>query len=206
MKLNALRTWTVALFASVSACSALGTDWPMWRCDANRSAASPEDLPEGLRLQWARKLPAAQMAWPNEPPLHFDPCYEPIAMGRLLFVGSPNDGSVAAFDTKSGRESWRFYKASLFARGGCNYAIAGEHLLFVRDRTACYIDAETGARHYLRNIRSGCSNSFVAADGVLNCPCFSVRCVCNYPIQTSFAMVHMPEVAPWSGKTPVAFR
>jgi len=124
---------------------------------------------------------------------------QPMILRRDTFV--TQSGHV--FDTRTGR---LLNKTPLFTRGGCNYAIAGEHLLFVRDRTACYVDAETGTRHYLRNIRSGCSNSFVAADGVLNCPCFSVRCVCNYPIQTSFAMVHMPEVAPWAGKTPVAFR
>ena len=88
---------------------------------------------------------------------------------------------------------------SLFFRGGCNYAVAGQHLLFVRDRCVCYVELDTGKKHYLRNLRSGCSNSLVAADGLLNAPCFSVNCVCNYPIQTSFAMVHMPEVDAWAG-------
>lgn len=91
----------------------------------------------------------------------------------------------------------------LFVRGGCNYAVAGQRLLFVRDRTVSYVDLESGHKYYLRNIRSGCSNSLIAADGLLNAPCFSVQCVCNYSIQTSFAMVHMPEVAAWEGADPV---
>jgi outer membrane protein assembly factor BamB len=91
---------------------------------------------------------------------------------------------------------------SLFVRGGCNYAVANEHLLFVRDRCASYVELDTREKHYLRNLRSGCSNSLVAADGLLNAPCFSVKCVCNYPIQTSFAMVHMPEVGGWAGTEP----
>jgi outer membrane protein assembly factor BamB len=91
---------------------------------------------------------------------------------------------------------------SLFVRGGCNYAVANEHLLFVRDRCASYVELDTREKHYLRNLRSGCSNSLVAADGLLNAPCFSVKCVCNYPIQTSFAMVHMPEVDGWAGSEP----
>ena len=86
---------------------------------------------------------------------------------------------------------------SLFVRGGCNYAVACEHLLLVRDRCASYVDLKTRAKYFLRNLRSGCSNSLVAADGLLNAPCFSVKCVCNYPIQTSFAMFHMPESADW---------
>jgi outer membrane protein assembly factor BamB len=91
---------------------------------------------------------------------------------------------------------------SLFVRGGCNYAVANQHLVFVRDRCASYVDLETRQRHYLRNLRSGCSNSLVAADGVLSAPCFSVKCVCNYPIQTSFAMAHMPETGQWAGIAP----
>ena len=43
-------------------------------------------------------------------------------------------------------------------------------------------------------------NAFVAADGVLSVPNFAVGCVCNYPIQTSFAMVTMPEAAAWQPK------
>ena len=89
-----------------------------------------------------------------------------------------------------------------FIRGGCNYAVAGRHLLFVRDRSACYVDLASGKASHLRNVRSGCSNSLIAADGLLTVPNFAVGCVCNYPIQTSFAMVHMPEVAPWAGRAP----
>jgi hypothetical protein len=39
-------------------------------------------------------------------------------------------------------------------------------------------------------VRSGCSNSLVAADGVVSVPNFAVSCICNYPVQTSFAMYH----------------
>jgi len=96
--------------------------------------------------------------------------------------------------------------SALFVRGGCNYAVAGEHLLFVRDRCVSYVELDSRAKHYLRNIRSGCSNSLVAAGGLLNAPCFSVQCICNYPIQTSFAMVHLPEVERWAGQAPVSMR
>ncbi len=46
------------------------------------------------------------------------------------------------------------------------------------------------------------TRSLVAADGLLNMPCFSYGCVCNYPLQTSFAMRHMPESAEWAGEKP----
>jgi outer membrane protein assembly factor BamB len=84
-------------------------DWPMWRHNGLRSGASTAELPKNLQLQWTRELPAARPAWPNEPRLHFDGSYEPIVLGSRMFVGSMVDGSMTAFDTKTGDELWRFY-------------------------------------------------------------------------------------------------
>jgi outer membrane protein assembly factor BamB len=78
-------------------------------------------------------------------------------------------------------------------RGGCNYAVAGEQLILLRDRSACYVDVDTRHKQPLYAVRSGCSNSLIAADGLLSVPNFAVGCVCNYPVQTSFAMVHVAE-------------
>ncbi len=93
--------------------------------------------------------------------------------------------------------------SALFRRGGCNYAVGGKNLLFLRSNCATYVDIESGKEYAIRNLRSGCSNSLVAAEGLLNAPCFSVGCVCNYPIQTSFSMFHMPQSAAWHGDTPM---
>ena len=49
------------------------------------------------------------LAWPNESRLHFDACYEPVVAGKLLLLGSPNDGSVTAFKTEDGGVQWKFY-------------------------------------------------------------------------------------------------
>lgn len=94
-------------------------------------------------------------------------------------------------------------KGNIFHRGGCNYAVANSHLAFVRDQTVCYVDLATGERHRLRNMRSGCSNSLVAASGVLSIPNFAQGCVCNYPVQTSSAWVYAPEVANWGPQEAV---
>ncbi len=117
-----------------------------------------------------------------------------IVMGERFINQAGHTYAVTTGEIISGK--------SLFVRGGCNYAVANQHLLFVRDRCASYVELETQEKHYLRNLRSGCSNSLVAADGLLNAPCFSVKCVCNYPIQTSFAMMHMPGVEGWAGEEP----
>jgi outer membrane protein assembly factor BamB len=86
------------------------TDWPMWRYDASRSAASPGQLPARLHLQWVRELPKPSPAWSKEQyKLQFDRSYEPVVMGNQIFVPSMVRDKVTAYDTDSGEENWRFY-------------------------------------------------------------------------------------------------
>ena len=85
------------------------TDWPMWRHDANRSAASPVELPAQLHLQWKRELPAPRPAFPYDNRLCFDISYEPVVMGKTMFVPSMVTDSVTALDTDTGAEKWKFY-------------------------------------------------------------------------------------------------
>nr|MCU0981049.1 hypothetical protein [Pirellulaceae bacterium] len=67
---------------------ALGSDWPQFRYDAGRTAASPEELPATLHLQWTRSFPAPRPAFPGEVRLRFDASYEPVVLGKTLFVPS----------------------------------------------------------------------------------------------------------------------
>ena len=133
---------TVWLGAWAVCSGALGADWPTWRCDTGRTAFSPAALPTELRLQWRRELGQFAPAWPLESRLQFDPCYEPVAVGQLLFVGSPNDGSVAALDTRTGALRWRFY-----TEGPVRFApVAWEENLYVASddgRIYC-LEAATG--------------------------------------------------------------
>ena len=85
-------------------------DWPMWRYDAGRTAASPEELPKEMHLQWVRELAPPKPAWPkSQDRLQFDASYEPVVAGQTLFVGSMVSDCVTAYDTQNGRERWRFY-------------------------------------------------------------------------------------------------
>ena len=87
-----------------------GHDWPMWRYDAGRSAASPEELPAQMHLQWVRELDPPRPAWPkSQDRLQFDASYEPVVAGKILFVGSMVTDRVTAYDTETGIEKWRFY-------------------------------------------------------------------------------------------------
>ncbi|HUT23815.1 MAG TPA: PQQ-binding-like beta-propeller repeat protein, partial [Sumerlaeia bacterium] len=118
-------------------------DWPMWRCDAGRTAASPETLPAPLHLQWVRELGPAKPAWPpSQTRLQFDVCYEPVAMGKKLFVPSNVTDSVTAYHTETGEEAWRF-----FADGPVRFApvAAGGRVWFGSDDGCVYcLDAASG--------------------------------------------------------------
>jgi outer membrane protein assembly factor BamB len=100
--------------------STRAADWPMYRYDANRSAASPQELPQTMHLQWVRALPILKPAWPDQPKMQLDAVYEPIVLGKTLFVGSSRSDTLTAYDTASGSEKWRFH-----AEGPIRYAPAG---------------------------------------------------------------------------------
>jgi len=80
----------------------------MWRYDAARSAASPEQLPRELRLQWVRRYPPLKSAW-KDLRLWFDRYYQPVVMGKTLFLGSSLTDAVVAIDTDTGARKWRFW-------------------------------------------------------------------------------------------------
>jgi len=82
----------------------------MWRYNAQRCAASLEQLPAKLNLQWIRDLAVPKTAWPtSQDRLQFDASYEPVVAGKTIFVGSMVSDSVTAYDTETGAEKWRFY-------------------------------------------------------------------------------------------------
>jgi len=90
--------------------TAYGYDWPMWRYNAQRCAASPEQLPAKLNLQWIREMASPKPAWPaSQDRLQFDTSYEPVVAGKTIFVGSMVSDSLTAYDTETGIEKWRFY-------------------------------------------------------------------------------------------------
>ena len=121
---------------------ARGGDWPQYRYDASRSASSPEQLPATLHLQWVRHLPAPRPAFPGEVRLWFDASYEPVVLGRTMFVPSMVTDSVTALDTETGAEQWQF-----FAEGPVRFSpVAWEgNVYFVSDDGYLYcVDAADG--------------------------------------------------------------
>ena len=84
-------------------------DWPQWRHDARRSGVTAEVLPDELFLQWTRQFPAPKPAWPEVPRLLFDRSYEPVVVGKTIFVPSNVNDSLTALDTDTGAGRWRFF-------------------------------------------------------------------------------------------------
>ena len=87
-------------------------NWPMWRYDATRSAASTNTLVDAPQLSWSIDLTPRKQAWDD--PLNldlmtYDRVFEPIVMDGRLFIGFNDTDKLSAFDTNSGQELWSFY-------------------------------------------------------------------------------------------------
>ncbi|MFT5526270.1 MAG: outer membrane protein assembly factor BamB [Pirellulaceae bacterium] len=89
---------------------------------------------------------------------------------------------------------WEFTKSGHH----CNYAIASEHLMTFRAASAGFCDLETGGTGRLVGFRTGCRNSLIPANGVMNAPNFAFGCSCSYSIFTSLALVNVPEANMWT--------
>ncbi|MFC1717422.1 PQQ-binding-like beta-propeller repeat protein [Candidatus Poribacteria bacterium] len=116
-------------------------DWPMWRYDANRSAASPHKLSDKLHLQWVRDYPQLTQAWKsprNRDLMRFDKVYEPVVLGKTMFVGSSASDRMVALDTETGEERWSFYvggpvRLPPVAHNGKVYFISDDGYLYCVD-------------------------------------------------------------------------
>ena len=91
---------------------AAAEDWPTWRYDKGRTAASPEALPDELHLQWVRQYTPREPVWDdplNRDLMPYDEVFEPVVLGKTLFLGFNDSDKVVALDTGSGEEKWRRY-------------------------------------------------------------------------------------------------
>jgi outer membrane protein assembly factor BamB len=99
------------LVACMLTATASAADWPQWRYDAARSAASPEQLPSELHLQWTREVSPREPAWDdtlNRDLMTYDRVFEPIVLDGRLFVGFNDRDKLVAYDASTGAELWTF--------------------------------------------------------------------------------------------------
>ncbi|TWU35234.1 Alcohol dehydrogenase [cytochrome c] precursor [Novipirellula aureliae] len=101
---------TIAMVPASFVASA-SDDWPMWRSDAQRSAASTNRVSDAFRLLWQREFTQRVPAWDD--PLNldlmtYDRIFEPIVMDGRMFVGFNDQDKLLALDASTGRELWSF--------------------------------------------------------------------------------------------------
>ena len=117
----------------------------MWRCNAQRTAASSGSLPTEFHLLWQKSLEPRQQAWDdplNLDLMSYDRVFEPIVVGKRLFLSFNDRDKVAAFDTDTGDELW-----SAFADAPVRLPPVGsEHgIFFCSDDGRLYcVDPSTG--------------------------------------------------------------
>lgn len=91
---------------------ASATDWPMWRFDAGRTAASGEQLPAKLQLEWERVYAPREQVWDdplNHDLMPYDRVFEPVVLGNKMFIGFNDRDKVVALDLNTGAELWSFF-------------------------------------------------------------------------------------------------
>jgi outer membrane protein assembly factor BamB len=152
---TSLSRFSLVLFLAMTAVplSSAG-DWPMWRYDARRSGASPDELPAQLFLRWSRDYAPEVPAWPDQEKMPFDICYEPIVVGQTVYINSSRHDCIRALDAATGDRKWIF-----FADGPIRFAPLHHKgkLYFTSDDGYLYcLNAESGEMHW--RVRGGPSD------------------------------------------------
>lgn len=86
-------------------------DWPMWRSDSQRSAATSNEVADSLHPRWQREFTQRVPAWDD--PLNldlmtYDRIFEPIVLDGRMFVGFNDQDKLQAIDAETGRDLWSF--------------------------------------------------------------------------------------------------
>lgn len=134
----------VIVAASANLLSAV-ENWPQWRFDSKRTAASANSMPEEFTPLWEKRYTPRMQVWDD--PLNldlmtYDKQFEPIVLNGKLFLAFNDDCKLVAYDLKSGRELWTFY-----AEGPIRFAPVGwnDRLFVVSDDGFLYaISSENG--------------------------------------------------------------
>lgn len=134
----------VAIIATTGV-NAHGDDWPMWRYDSTRSAASPNSVPAKLELLWQRTFSPRKQAWDD--PLNldlmtYDRTFEPVVKDGRMFVGFNDQDKLIAIDTESGETIWTFFTEAPVRLAP---VATGDRILVCSDDGFLYcLQAETG--------------------------------------------------------------
>ncbi|SVC62155.1 uncharacterized protein METZ01_LOCUS315009, partial [marine metagenome] len=150
-----------------------------------------DDIGKGMIAYHGR---TGKIRWANRDLSYSGPCL--LLKDRIITNG--NGGF--ALDIKTGIPTGWKYKRNY----GCNTAIGSEHLLTFRSGAAGFYDlTNDGGTGNWGGFRSSCTANLIPANGILNAPDYTRTCGCAYQLQTSLALIHMPELEYWTFGTEV---
>ena len=187
------KDWSVPMIAEMR-----GRDYPLHRevlSDVYTGRILAENEAEGLRETLAVPDRSNREPYQYRPPQQKDDWNpKPPQPGRRI-------------NPLTLREELRTFPKTYGCDGGVNY---GE-LFTMRSGTAAFYDMtlESGTV-FVSGPRSGCTNSIIPANGLLNIPYFYEGCTCSYPLPVALALVSKPEHheqwSSWGEGTPAAIR
>jgi hypothetical protein len=149
-----------------------------------------DDIGQGMV---AYRGKGGKILWANKDLNYNGPCL--LMTDKIITNG--NGGF--AIDIKTGQPTGWKYKRMY----GCNTAIGSEHLLTFRSGAAGFYDlANDGGTGNWGGFRSSCTANLIPANGILNAPDYTRTCGCAYQMQTSLALIHMPELEYWTFGAP----
>ncbi|MBM3861494.1 MAG: hypothetical protein FJ395_17855 [Verrucomicrobia bacterium] len=86
-----------------------GDNWPMWRHDANRSAATDAAGPSQPNLRWQLSLEYPDPAFDHQYRMCADATYAPVAAEGLVFIPSNVSDQLMACELETGAIRWRYF-------------------------------------------------------------------------------------------------
>ena len=114
--------------------------------------------------------------------------YRPPYQKNDWSPGQPRPGRRV--NPLTGKEEVRAFPKTYGCDGGVDYG----DFYTMRSGTAAFYDKtlESGTV-FISGPRSGCTNSVIPANGVLNVPYYYEGCTCSYPLPVGLSLVTMPE-------------
>ncbi len=125
--------------------------------------------------------------------------------GDVLITGNPvrtpalKDGAAVSVITGEPvvREQPFIGESSVWTynrRKGCGTLNASGNFLLFRSGYAAFFDLKhDSGTGFFSGFRSGCTANMIPADGLLSALDYTRTCTCSYALQTSLAMIHMPD-------------
>jgi outer membrane protein assembly factor BamB len=155
---------------------------------------TPQDQPYGLKAPLYTDVYTGRVMSPTEAAAALgnrpaEKAGEKTAQWRAP-ERKPHDAWGQRINPLTGQREGRVVPKSYGCDPGTDYG----RLITMRSATAAYYDKqiESGLVN-ITGVRSGCVNSIIPANGVLNVPYFYEGCTCGYPLLCGMALVHMQE-------------